>query len=81
MDMDAVLFGNYTAAMLLKYAGMAVGAIVVLTVLMKVFRKSEDSEHVQSVECLGCGWRGSVSRYAGRCPKCNSPLGDLKAGR
>lgn len=81
MDMDTVLFGTYTVGTVLKYGGIAVGVIAVLTVAMKIFGKSEPNEHVQAVECLGCGWRGHVSRYAGRCPKCNTPLGDRKAGR
>ena len=81
MDMDTVLFGTYTVGAVLKYAGIALGGIVVLATLIKLFGKSESSEHVQPVECLGCGWQGQVSRYAGRCPKCNNPLGDRKAGR
>jgi hypothetical protein len=28
-----------------------------------------------------CGWIGRTSRYAGRCPKCNAPIGDQKARR
>ncbi|MBW1742138.1 MAG: hypothetical protein JRJ47_01745 [Deltaproteobacteria bacterium] len=37
------------------------------------------SKHIQAVECTGCGWQGQVSRYAGRCPVCNTPLGEQKA--
>jgi hypothetical protein len=81
MDMDTVLFGAYTVGTVLKYAGIGIGGIVVLAILIKLFGKSEPNEHVQAVECLGCGWQGQVSRYAGRCPQCNTPLGDRKAGR
>ena len=46
-----------------------------------IFGKKGGDEHIQLVQCSGCGWQGRVSRYAGRCPKCNTPLGDQKAER
>ena len=80
MDMDAIVFGSYTVRTVLQYGGMALGAVVLLTVLATFFKKDTSGDHVQAVECLGCGWRGQVSRYAGRCPKCNTPLGERRAG-
>ena len=60
-------------------AGAVVGGLLVLYVLAKALFKEKKSEHIQTASCLSCGWRGQVSRYAGRCPKCNDPLGDMKA--
>jgi len=66
-------------------AVIVVGAIVVLAIftrmLRKFLRKKNSNKLFQSVSCYVCGWRGPVSRYAGRCPQCNEPLGDQKARR
>ncbi len=79
MDLDTIVFGEWT----LKQVLMIGGGLVVLFILLGYIRKlffsrPDDSEHVQAVRCRSCGWQGRVSRYAGRCPKCNEPLGDRK---
>lgn len=79
--MDTIVFGQYTVQDLLVGVGFVVGVLILLVILKQIFKKKEGSEHIQLVECSGCGWQGRVSRYAGRCPKCNTPLGDQKAER
>ena len=79
--MDTIVFGQYTVQDLLVAAGFVVGVLILVIILKQIFRKKEGSEHIQVVACSGCGWQGRVSRYAGRCPKCNTPLGDQKAER
>jgi hypothetical protein len=77
--MDTIVFGQYTVQDLLIAAGFVVGILIFLLILEKIFGKKKDSRHIQTVMCEGCGWVGQVSRYAGRCPVCNTPLGDQKA--
>lgn len=79
--MDAIVFGKYTALDLLIIAGVAVVFLILLIILKKVFNKKESGRHIQFVACINCGWRGKVSRHAGRCPKCNEPLGEQRIKR
>jgi small conductance mechanosensitive channel len=36
---------------------------------------------VQVTDCPNCGWKGQTSRYAGRCPRCNTMIGEQRAKR
>jgi hypothetical protein len=78
--MDKIVFAQYTVQDLLIGAGLVVGILIVFVILKQIFGGKKESRHIQAVECTGCGWQGRVSRYAGRCPMCNAPLGDQKAG-
>ncbi len=73
--MDTVVFGLTTQQLLM--AGGTTVSVLVLAMVIRAFlgRKKED-RHMQVVRCAACGWKGRVSRYAGRCPKCNQSLGD-----
>ncbi|MFX0201859.1 MAG: hypothetical protein ACFFCW_37590 [Candidatus Hodarchaeota archaeon] len=77
--MDKIVFGDFTVLDLLITAGVLVGALILFSILRKIFRKEQSSAHVQFAQCKNCDWQGKVSRYAGRCPKCNQPLGDQEA--
>jgi predicted Zn-ribbon and HTH transcriptional regulator len=77
--MDQVVFGDYTIQDILIIAAIFVGVVVLISLLKKVFSKSTGGGHTQSARCPNCGWQGNVSRFAGRCPKCNKPLGERKA--
>ncbi len=79
--LDAIVFGGYKLGDLLILVGVALVLLILLRILMRVFRKDESSKYFQFVDCLNCGWRGKVSTLAGRCPKCNQPLGEQKARR
>ena len=79
--LDTIVFGEYTAADLLIIAGFVIALLIIFRILMRVFKKEENSKYVQSADCLSCGWHGKVSTLAGRCPKCNHPLGDLERHR
>lgn len=62
-------------------AGIAVGLVILIGIIRIFVRKKPINKFFQSVSCFNCGWRGQVSRYAGRCPQCNQPLGEQKARR
>ncbi len=79
--LDTIVFGGYTARDVLIGAGVAVVFLIFIGIMMMVFKKKEDNQHFQFVDCSNCDWHGKVSRYAGRCPKCNQPLGEQKAQR
>ena len=79
--LDTVVFGEYTAEDLLIVAGVVIALLIIFRILMRVFKKEESSKYVQSADCRNCGWHGKVSTLAGRCPKCNHPLGDMKTRR
>ena len=64
---------------LLPYAGGALAALVALVAAARMLFRRKEDRHIQVVTCRDCGWRGRVSRYAGRCPGCNKPLGEQKA--
>jgi predicted Zn-ribbon and HTH transcriptional regulator len=66
---------------LLIIAGAAVLGVIMLRMIFRLFRRSGSNPNIESVVCSGCGWRGSVSRYAGRCPRCNEFLGEQKSQR
>ena len=76
--MDTIIFGTFT----LKHLLIAAGAVIVLYILFHtvkdLFMKKSSNQHIQSVECRSCGWQGQVSRLTGRCPVCNTPLGDRR---
>jgi hypothetical protein len=77
--MDTTVFYGYTLSQILVAAAVVVGFLILLILMKKVFKKEKVSKHQQIVRCPTCGWRGPVSRYAGRCPKCNNKLGQQKA--
>lgn len=61
------------------------GAVIILFItafiVKNLAQKKKEKRHIQFVQCYNCNWKGKVSRYAGRCPQCNEPLGDRKAKR
>ena len=79
--LDTVVFGEYTAQDVLIVVGVAIAFLILFRILIRVFKKEKSSKYSQFVDCLNCGWHGKVSTLAGRCPKCNQPLGEQKARR
>ena len=55
--------------------------LVVLVLLWKLTHRKKPKSWLQVTSCPNCGWTGQVSRYAGRCPKCNAQIGDQKGKR
>lgn len=78
--LKSVVFSNYTVLELLAALG-AVAAAWVLFVFVRGHLGRSKSPHFEAVVCPDCGWKGRVSTYAGRCPRCNRPLGQQKARR
>jgi predicted Zn-ribbon and HTH transcriptional regulator len=79
--MDAIVFGEVSLQQLLIWVGAGVGALVILGVLRKMFSRKQPMAQMQTVSCTNCNWRGRASRFAGRCPKCNEPIGERLSGR
>lgn len=77
--MDTIIFGNFTVQDIVITAGVIIGFFYFLPVLKKILKKKKIPAYAQVVACSQCGWQGQVSMHAGRCPKCNKPLGDQKA--
>ena len=80
--MDTIVFGNFTVLEILMAAGVIAGIYFLWSVLKRALREKKVPPHAQIINCgyCGyCGWQGQVSRYAGRCPKCNKSIGDQKA--
>ncbi len=77
--MDQIVFGEYTVQDLLFAGAVVVGLFLLTSVLAKMFGKKSDGEHNQRARCSACGWTGTVSKFAGRCPKCSQELGQRKA--
>ena len=74
--MDKIVFGEYTVQDVLVVVGMVIGLLILVALLKRMFSKSKSNVYAQQVRCDKCGWRGKVSKLAGRCPQCNNPLGD-----
>jgi hypothetical protein len=72
---------SYSWKEILLYGGGALTALAVLAVAVRLLFRPKENRHIQAVTCETCGWRGQVSRYAGRCPGCNTPLGEQRAKR
>lgn len=72
---------DYSWKELLPYAGGALAALAALVIAVRMLFRRKEDRHTQIVSCQACGWRGQVSRYAGRCPGCNKPLGEQRAKR
>jgi len=62
-------------------AAVAGGFFILIGIMRRIFRRRAVSRLFQPASCVDCGWSGQVSRYAGRCPQCNRPLGEQKAQR
>ena len=77
--LDNIIFGSFTLKDLLIYGGGIALVLTIFPMIKNMFKKEETSVHVQTIRC-DCGWQGKVSRHVGRCPKCNAPIGDRKAG-
>jgi hypothetical protein len=55
-------------------AAFAVLLLVAFVVVRRLMAAPKVDEHHVSVQCTGCGWRGSVSKYKPRCPQCGQPI-------
>jgi hypothetical protein len=79
--MDKILFAGYTVQDAVTAIGIGIGILILFSILKKIFRKNTVNPYMQFAICKDCGWKGQVSRHAGRCPGCNQPLGDYGISR
>ena len=77
--METIVFGTFTIQDIIFAAAVVIGIFVVFSVLRRILRKKKMPVYAQPVWCSECGWQGQASKHAGRCPKCNAPVGDQKA--
>ena len=77
--MDRIVFGSFTVLEIVIAAVVIAGICFLWAVLKKALSEKKVPPHAQIVKCGYCGWQGQVSRLAGRCPRCNKPIGDQKA--
>jgi predicted Zn-ribbon and HTH transcriptional regulator len=61
--------------------GVVAGVVVLAWIIRRALRRNKPNPLFEPAVCPDCGWRGQVSRYAGRCPQCNRLLGEQKAHR
>jgi ribosomal protein L32 len=66
----------------LQWAGVLLG-IVALTSIAGWMRRAKGTAAADAkltdASCLGCGWKGRVSRYHRTCPKCGNNITRLSA--
>ncbi len=79
--MDIILFAGYTVQDAMTAVGIGIGILILFSILKRIFRKDKVDPYMQFAVCKECGWKGQVSRHAGRCPGCNQPLGDHRDPR
>jgi len=77
--MDITILDNITVQAAVALIGASVIISITVFTIRRIIKKRRENRHVQFVHCTSCSWKGNVSRYAGRCPQCNQPLGDQKA--
>jgi len=77
MSLDKIIFQGYTLGQILALAIFIVIILALIAIIKKILKKQKVSGLVETVTCQ-CGWQGHVSSLAGRCPKCNAPLGTQK---
>ena len=78
--MNRILFAGFSVRDLIVGGVLVIVASIVIQLLRKAFA-GRARETKQVVRCQRCNWVGEVSRFAGRCPSCNEPLGDQLARR
>ena len=79
--MDISHFDKAFVQMIVVIAGTAIILSITAVTAKKMAKNKKEKRYIQCVQCYNCNWKGKVSRYAGRCPQCNEPLGDQKAKR
>ncbi len=79
--MDKIIFADYTVQDLLLVGGGIAVLLALVALFRKIFSKPRSDAYAQPARCEQCGWQGKVSKYAGRCPRCNNPLGDRRVSQ
>jgi hypothetical protein len=77
--MDMTVLDNEKIQAVVAISGAIIIVSITVFTIRRIIKKRRVSRHIQFVHCTSCRWKGNVSRYAGRCPQCNQPLGDQKA--
>jgi hypothetical protein len=72
--MDTVVFWNFTVYDLIIAAIVLFIFYFCWKIVKKFFRKDGSGAYAVSVKCFNCGWEGKVSKFARKCPNCNSEV-------
>lgn len=54
-------------------------AVVAAAMFVRLLRPRKQKPWIEATVCPRCGWKGQTSRHAGRCPACNTPIGEGRA--
>jgi rubrerythrin len=79
MNMETVIFNGITVGQVLPW----IAGAAVVWMLAKIYRalfakKKVNLQHTVYFVCSHCGWEGNISKFGTRCPKCDTPTGDLQ---
>ena len=81
MTLDTIIFKDVTVGQLMPWLVV----VVVFYALFKIYKiffakKKVNLQHTVYFACSNCGWEGHISKFGTRCPKCDTPVGDLHTG-
>ncbi len=72
MDLEMIVFGDFTLRQILYFSSIVIGAIIFLRIVKKLFfKKRPVLQHTVYYVCNNCDWEGQVSKFGTHCPKCN----------
>jgi hypothetical protein len=79
MNLDTIIVNNITVGQLLPWIGGAVLVWIFAKLYRALFAKKKVTlQHTVYFVCSQCGWEGHISKFGTRCPKCDTPTGDLQ---
>lgn len=75
MDLDMIVFSDFTLRQILYFSGGIVVAFIFLRIIKKLFFKPKlVLQHTIYYVCGNCQWEGHVSKFGNQCPKCGHPI-------
>ena len=66
-----------------QWIGVLVALLVVFPLLNKLgswSKRHGEQANLGEAKCLGCGWKGRVSKYHRTCPRCGNAITRLSRG-
>ena len=64
--LDMTIFAEYTIQDILTWAGIAIGILIAISILKKIFRPEKVDPYMQIATCSGCGWQGQARSLRAR---------------
>ncbi len=65
-----------------QWAAVLVVGSVAMSSGSKFLKRKESAVggKLQAASCIGCGWKGNVSKYHRQCPKCGNSITRMSRG-